>query len=589
MLKCYFLHNDSERNEKLFKIDKFSTFYELTNCQDYELKLAAELDKGKTIPLPAIFSQVKGKCAGLDNTIEYFSVGNTKAHIDEAKRIIFVNLPVGSGSRQAINYRCSIEGTDLFLNPVMVGINRVSSGNVPVYSGKITNNASYDFKEYVYLGELLFRQNFRYEVYDFIVTTGNHGLIKIDTRDKQGKAQLIKDEPKIPCKFVIISPQSNGEQGVPDFRFYSLAGKIEGRGQKWPKWKYGIALGKSISISELEQAKNWVLESSFVEKSLMRSKVAFNLLNQILANTNKKMRFAPQSRFVEVVLNDEYIGVYLLIQHINKNFLGLAKFNEKESHNAVLYRSRDDNANFAPNNFVRLKNKDYRYFPDRQQPRKKARDPILGWHSGFSQRYPDVDKFGENWLPLEEFCRFTALSTDVVFQNKIFSLLDKDLFINLWIFIQLLDDHDGLYKNRYLARHKGNNSKWFFIPWDKDGIFGRSFDMKKRPHDQWLESYLFNRVMQIKSFRADFKKRWSQLRQKGIINKDRIFRLIEENRENLIDLEQRNFRKWPADHFYYPDQNDFDKEIDYMKSWIEKRIIWLDNYVDALDNVNTQQ
>ena len=149
----------------------------------------------------------------------------------------------------------------------------------------------------------------------------------------------------------------------------------------------------------------------------------------------------------------------------------------------------------------------------------------------------------------------------------------------------MLDDHDGIIKNRYLARRKGSFSKWFFIPWDKDGILGRSFNMKKRPYTEWLRSPLFDRVMKIKSFRDEFKKMWQNLRKNGIIDSDNIFKIIEKNKKVLRDLQERNFRRWPANYFLYPDKNKFDDEIEYMKKWISERIIWLDKTINELDQI----
>jgi hypothetical protein len=582
---CYFLQNECKANARRFKLDKFSKLFYLKNCQDYEQQLLEKIKTGQDALLFPIFKQLIKTCANEDNKIEHFSVGNKVAHIDQTKKIIFVNLPVGSGTVQTIKYRCSFEGSEISIMPIMYGINNVRDKETPAHPKMITSNTPYNFLEYIFMGEVLVQFNDQYNLYDLIVLTGDSSLVKIDTRDRLGTPRLIKNEPKIPCEFVIISPQLTDEGQFLNYGFYDLKGRIEGRGKKWVKWKYGIVLEKSISIEGLEPSKNWVLESSFVEKSLMRNKVAFDLLAQFSNQEENRRRIAPQSRFAEVILNDEYIGVYLVIQHINKDYLGLTKYDKSDPYNAVIYRSRDENANFSPFNFITPKSSDYKYFPGRRQPEQKQMDPLLGWHSGFEQRFPDPDKYGEYWAPIEEFNKFTALSSDTEFQKRIFELLDINLYIDLWIFIELLDDHDGLYKNRYLARNKGIDSKWFFIPWDKDGVFGRSFDMKKRPYNKWLTSFLFNRLLKMRFFRGAFINRWNELRNKGIIEEENIFKLIDSNKARLRDLQERNFRKWPTDFVLYPDKNSFLEEIKYMKGWIRDRILWLDTHINNLNRI----
>lgn len=580
---CYFLENGVAADNKLFKIDKFSTFFRLNDCQDFEEQFKQFIARGEVESLFPLFKKLTEKCIDQRNHIKSFALGSHKAHIDEKNKIIFIHLPTGASHRQIIHYVCSVEQTDIYLNPIMSGVTSLGASRSRTQPKRVKNHEPYDFKEFIFTGEIYFHFNNRYDLYDLIVTTGNHGVIKIDTRDRRGNPRLIKDEPKIGCTFVIITPQAAGQPESPDYRIHYLGGKIEGRGQPWPKWKYGISLERSIPLAGMTAGKNWVLESSFVEKSLMRSKVAFDLLAKIQKNHDKKWKFAPQSRFIEVILNERYHGVYLLMQHINNDFLNLEKYDPREPVNAVLYRCHDENANFSPINLHITKNKDYRFFTGSRMPVRKGQDPIYGWHSGFHQRHPNVDRFGEYWDVLDNFCKFTALSSDTIFENRIFSLMERNAYIELWLFIQLLDDHDGVIKNRYLARRRGPNSKWFFVPWDKDGIFGRSFNMKKRPHDKWLHSPLFDRVMKIQSFRRDFSKEWKKWRANGIISSENINHMIDENVRSLRDLQERNFRRWPTDLFTYPDQNTFYQEISYMKRWISRRIIWLDQRIDILD------
>ena len=154
--------------------------------------------------------------------------------------------------------------------------------------------------------------------------------------------------------------------------------------------------------------------------------------------------------------------------------------------------------------------------------------------------------------------------------------MDRDSYIDLWIFTQLVDDSDGLFKNRYVAKDRGKDAKWFIIPWDKDGIFGRRHDMEKRIFNKWLSTPLFERCMRIGSFREAFKTRWNTLVKKGIISEANIFAKIQQNINVLEDAQKRNFTRWPANYYMYPDTHDFYREIEYMKEWIRSRIQWLD-------------
>jgi hypothetical protein len=224
----------------------------------------------------------------------------------------------------------------------------------------------------------------------------------------------------------------------------------------------------------------------------------------------------------------------------------------------------------------------YEHFMGKRQPAIKSNDPIQGWHSGFAQRHPDTDKFGEHWAAIETFSRFAALAEDDQFQSEIFTHLDRDRYIDLWILIQLCDDSDGLYQNRYFARQRGENARWIIIPWDKDGVWGRDYRMRKRPPDRWLSNHLFNRCLKIDSFRQDLVSRWRDLVRRGVISTEHIFAMIDENQSRIAYAAARNFKRWPADHPIYPDDTNFQQEIDYMKLWIEERIRRLDKKISSL-------
>jgi hypothetical protein len=216
----------------------------------------------------------------------------------------------------------------------------------------------------------------------------------------------------------------------------------------------------------------------------------------------------------------------------------------------------------------------------------KEGDPIRGWSSGFEQRHPNPDKYGEHWEPLKQFTRFVALSSDSEFEHGIFDLMDIDRYINFWILSQLVDDSDGLYQNRYLAKLKGKETKWFFVPWDKDGVLGRDYKMEKRSWGVWLKTPLFNRCMKIYWFREALKNTWNTLLADRIISEENIYKMIDANAAILVDAQKRNFRRWPthSGKSPYPDDYTFQQEIDYMKQWVHNRIQFLYNWMIRIHN-----
>jgi hypothetical protein len=585
----YVLTNTFENNSRLFKIDKFSTYFHLQNRMDGKEAdaLRSLISNNKIDDLFTVFSQMRARYRYRENPIKTLYVGETRAHIDEAGKVIFAALPKGAAVIQPIRIVSTLPDTDFYITPFAYGAHGPDSIAAAAGEEKITNHRDYDFKEYIFRGQLSARHDFQGDEYELAVSSGALPIIEIDTSAGGDTPRKIKNEPKIPCKIRFVwSADLTGAGYLNRF----IDAKIEGRGQKWEKWKYGITLDEPIAPGGMKKSRRWVLESSYVEKSLVRSKVAFDLFDRFRDPKSMK-RIAPRSRFVEVILNGRYHGVYLLMEHIDENFLQLADFNKNEPYHALLYRARDKNANFTRyNSLESLYQEDYEDFPGGRQPLDKDLDPIRGWSSGFEQRYPDIDDYGEYWRPIKEFSEFAARSTDVEFEQRIPEFLDIGRYIDLWVFIQLVDDSDGLYQNRYIAREKGE-VKFYFIPWDKDGIWGRDHKMNKRHHALWLDTPLFNRCMKHRWFREIFKNTWKDLREKGVISEETIFKMIAENAAVLEDAQKRNFQRWPTDprQSPYPDSYTFFQEIGYMKDWIRKRIHWLDDRIVTINSIKIRE
>lgn len=572
--RLYILDNTFENNNTNLTHDRHSFVFLPPKSLSLKIKISKSIEDQKHFRLSSVFNHLKHQFPFQNNQIQSLQIGDHPANINEREKTIFVRLPFNSPPNQKISFECKLKNTHIYITPLLQGIQENKEKTEEI----IKNHSTYDFGAFIFLGKISLKNKYLSKEYDLYITNSNLALITINTRNKSGQINEIKNEPKIPCTIGYLP--SNPKNNSP-VAFQKFFGRIEGRGQKWPKWKYGFILDRTVRLEDMARAKKWVLESSFVEKSLMRSKITFDLLRQFQSGSDQT-RISPRSTFVEVILNQKYNGIYLLTEHINKNFIDLEDFDKNEKYNAFLYRAKNRNANFTSNNFEPVKDNIYSYFPGEKQPVSKADDPIRGWHSGFAQRHPDPDQYGEHWEAIEDLSKFLALAPDELFQSEVFNVLDMNSYINLWILIQLTDDTDGIFQNRYMARSKGNKTKWIFIPWDKDGVLGRNYKMEKRPYNEWLTSPLFERCMKLDIFKNSFIKRWEELTNTGIISTDNIFKMIKTNKERLKDCWQRNFQKWPAHDTVYPDSLDFDQEIDFLKTWIGKRIKWLDQYLNEL-------
>lgn len=110
-----------------------------------------------------------------------------------------------------------------------------------------------------------------------------------------------------------ITLQSRDEKGETIETLLEVKTEIRGRGNStWgmDKKPYRLKLDKSSEILGMPKNKHWVLLANYSDKTLMRNELAFEI--------SRRMGFAytPRMEYVDVVLNGDFIGNYMIGEHI---------------------------------------------------------------------------------------------------------------------------------------------------------------------------------------------------------------------------------------------------------------------------------
>ena len=88
---------------------------------------------------------------------------------------------------------------------------------------------------------------------------------------------------------------------------------VRGRGNTtwlYPKKPYAIKLDKKASILGMPKHKRWVLLANWMDRTLLRNHVAFELSRRV------GLEYTPRGQFVEVVLNNQNLGNFYLCEQI---------------------------------------------------------------------------------------------------------------------------------------------------------------------------------------------------------------------------------------------------------------------------------
>ncbi len=437
------------------------------------------------------------------------------------------------------------------------------------------------------------------------LSVSNLPIVRFNT-----KTRVIQDEPKIPVQMEIFdngpgqlnqvssTPTISTVAGV-EFRgstsqadFYFLPGLV--------KKPYGIELwtdstgvkAKKLSLVQMPEETDWVLNASYNDRSFMRDFIAQNLAGRLgLLHSDAK--------FVELIINDEYRGVYVLMEKV------------KQGKNRVpisdLYPTENSGDDVTGGYLLKID--------------KTSGSPSTTWKSNYTSgitatqkcefqiEYPQygiitqqqliyIRDYINNWekkLMTEDMNDPKASFRDY---------MDVSSFVNYFILNEVTRNVDGYRLSTYLYKDKeslGGKIKmgpaWDFNiafgnadylnGWKTDGFVYKAMENDGGKNDYWQVPFWWNKLIQDASFRKALATRWKTVRS-SFLNTNTLFATIDSAQVALKDPLSRNFQKyplmgkkiWPN---YYVGATLSD-EVNWLKNWIQGRLVWLDAQMAVFDS-----
>src|SRR5213594_1251840 len=111
--------------------------------------------------------------------------------------------------------------------------------------------------------------------------------------------EQIASDRKVPCSFKVVGPK--GEEAGSTTPLKGVVRFHGATSQGYEKKSFGVTLDTPVALLGLGESAHWVLNAAFVDRSLMRHKLSYDLFRLLSAPASK--RFAAGSRFVELYLN----------------------------------------------------------------------------------------------------------------------------------------------------------------------------------------------------------------------------------------------------------------------------------------------
>lgn len=359
---------------------------------------------------------------------------------------------------------------------------------------------------------------------------------------------------------------------------YEGTGRIRGRGNSTWLWydkkPYRIKLDEKASIVGLAAEKDWVLLANFRDPTHMMNTFVFEL-GRVMG-----LPYTNHSRFMEVNLNGEYIGLYQLTEQIEQ---GKNRVAVDDMEGILIALDVDDGPYYSPDsgdNFysdiygmpVCVKFPEDTDVSDIRSELAKLESAIL------SIRRSKGDE--------------AAIKAGM---DKVRELLDVQSFID-YLIIQELIYNVELAAPRSMYMHKDKGGKWVMGPlWDFDAGFDFDWGTMYDGHN-YFDSYrklmlgkdpihhnggnggvpeFFTDIFRSDEFCEEFIARWKEI-------SPLIMTEVWDNTEKYItaaeDAMIRNSERWPI---YFPsdswpeDEIDFEEEIDNLYVWLTERIDYL--------------
>lgn len=421
-----------------------------------------------------------------------------------------------------------------------------------------------------------------------VLTSSNLPIITINTN-----GQTIPNDPKITADMGIIYNGNGARNNITDPQnHYSGKIGIEIRGQSsqmFPMKSYSIELrdaaGKSQekSLFGLPKEADWVLYAPYTDKTLMRNFLAYTM-------TNEMGRWAAHCRFAEVVLNGEYIGIYVFMERIKRGSgrLNIAKMGSSDitgdavTGGYIFSLDKEPNgwfSSFATPNSTTAATRQYSYvYPKPENIVQQQKDYLKSF----------VDSF-ENAVHSQNF-------QDPV--NGVRKFADISSFVDYFIVNELSRNVDGYRLSSYFYKDRNSlNSKIFAGPvWDYDLAFRNADYCDGSNITGWayrfnyvcpgdgaglIPFYWYKLVEKDSAFRGQLRCRWKNLKQSSL-SEQRINFLIDSVANLTSEARQRHFQKWPVLGQYVwpnpqPIPTSYEGEVAALKEWVHNRLFWLDN------------
>ena len=401
-------------------------------------------------------------------------------------------------------------------------------------------------------------------------TDSNLPIVVIETDNHVN----IPDEPKVLATMKIIWHQDGSRNYLsdinnPEFLNYDGRIGIEIRGsssQMLSKKPYGLetlqadnVTNNNVSILGMPKENDWILNSLAYDQTGMRDVISYEL-------SEKLGQYTPRRVYCEVVINDDYKGLYVFMEKIKADD-GRVNIDKDGGHIVQTDRSNND-------------------YYEWTMPEYSS-----GWwyaQATFVHEYPKPDNITaeqHNYIKNVFFnLADKAGSHNISIENGIPSIIDISTFVDFMILGEFSSNVDVYELSTFF--HKDRKGKLRAGPiWDYNLTYGHDEFGSRSRYDVWqfdnddnIGPKFWKDLFDTDEFRCYFAKRWFEVTAEGNpLSYNEISNRMDEIDVLITEAVGRDNQRW---HKMQPHTS----EIQAMKTWIQQRINWLNHNIGSYNN-----
>ncbi len=334
-----------------------------------------------------------------------------------------------------------------------------------------------------------------------------------------------------------------------------------GSSSMYEKSSYKLTLtANKLSLLGMRKDDDWILNALYDDAGLIHNKLSYQVWDEFEEYGNLVKDNSTTMEYVELFIEDEYLGVYGLTERIDQKELSLDK-------NDILYKCRADR------------------IPEEHNYSNEITDEM---RPIFVLKYPK-DPTDTDWEPLKKWVNYFCKEQFSTYDEGA-QILNMQNAIDYNLYCMLICGVDNIRKNIFLVAEYQSDGTYQYkkVPWDTNATWGNIWVEDERCNytiydPEYIEDvgtwctdistlYYYDEEKVSEMLMV----RWQELRDSKVVTKEKIYEMLDEQFEYLksTGAYERNYQRWPHGAEYFDES--------YIYEYVDGRIDFLDNYYQAL-------